>query len=149
VTAITSRSAAAAAACSVGASTITRTRGSVPLWRNSTRGRRGLLRRRFDHHPHQGFGAALAQQHPAPPSERGFDGANLRPHRFRPGEGVAIVDGDVAEHLGQPLHHGGSQLGEGLPCSDHEVEQQQTGQHPVAGRGQVPKDQVSGLLAAE
>ena len=74
----TSRS-ARGEACSVGASTITRTRGSVPLWRSRTR--------------------------PSSP-ELGLHRPHLRPHRLGPSQGVAIGHRHVAQHLWQPVHHG-------------------------------------------
>ena len=111
------------AACSVGASTITRTSGSVPLGRSSTR----------------------------PPSPRSASTARTSAQigSARVSGKSTIRNGHVAQHLGESVHHGGRQAGQRLAGPDHQVQQEQSGQHPITRGGQIAEDDVAGLLPSE
>ena len=109
-----------AASSSVGASTITRTSGSVPLGRIE--------------HP---AAAAEAAARPRPTSAATL-AARPSPPRTR----------TLTSTCGSRVIDGG-ELGERPPGAPHEVEHPEAGQQAVAGGGQVAEDDVTALLAAE
>ena len=110
----------ASASSAVGASTITRTSGSVPLGRTSTRPR--PLERR-------GLGLDVAARSPSTaPVERG-----------------AVGEADVDEPLRQLLHR----VAVGEVAALERLERQQRGGDAVAGGHEAHVDDVAGLLAAE
>ena len=104
----------------------------------------------LDHHPDQRLGPARPQHHPA-----AFTRAPPRPRpppprrRSAPASRCGSSHLHVTQHLGHPLDQAVGQLGQRPPAAQHEVDQRQAGQDPVAGRGQVAEDDVAGLLAAE
>ena len=118
-TARTRSATAASASASVDASAMTRTNGSVPLGRTSTRPSRPTGPRPRRCRPRGGRRPRI------PPSD---------PH--------------VAQHLRQPGHHP-RQLGEGPAAAHHDVERLHRGEQAVAGGGEVAEDHVPALLAAE
>ena len=105
----------------VGASTMTRTSGSVPDGRTRTRP-------------------------PAPSSAS--TAATSAQNRAGPGQAGPVGHPHVAQHLGQLDHHR-RQLRQGRPGPGQDVEQDEPRQQPVPGGGQVAEDHVAGLLAAE
>ena len=115
------RWAASSARACVGASTITRTRASVPLGRTSTR--------------------PLA-------AELGLDGGD-GVGDARCGVGHRRAHRHVDEDLRQAGHRGGGQLGERAAGAVDGVAQDDPGEQPVAGRGEVAEDDVAALLAAQ
>ncbi len=103
---------------------------------------------RFDHHPHQRFGAARAHQHSASFTELGLDGCDLRfdrPSRVR----FDAADGHVAQHLRNRRHRRAGERREGPAVARQHVEHLQPRQQPVAGRRQLREDDVARLLPAE
>ena len=115
-TAATSRSATAAACSAVGASTMTRTSGSVPLGRTSTRPRRPARPR---------------------PRRRRAASRSTTPASL---PGTA----HVAQHLGQPGHRPTARSASGRPVRRHHVEQLEAGEQrrrrwwPGRGRSRGP-----------
>ena len=105
----------------VGASTITRTSGSVPLGRTSTRPRL-----------------------PSSASTLAISSANALG-----GVGHRRGDGHVDEDLRQPGHRRRRQLGQRPPRPAHGVTQDHAGQQAVTGRGHVAEDHVAALLTAQ
>ena len=111
-----------AAWTAVTASTITRTTGSVPLGRSSTR--------------------------PVSPSSASAS-ATARQTTSAPSAVARVGHGHVHQDLGDPLDQAGRELGQGPARPHHQVGQDQAGQDPVAGSGPVAEDDVAGLLAAQ
>ena len=111
-----SRAAAASACVRSGASTMTRTSGSVPLGRSSTRPAPPSV------------GSAVGDR---PPQRRSAQ----RPRPGRPR--------DVAQDLGQPRHGRARELGQRPARAGDDVEQLQPGEQAVAGGGQVAEDDVA------
>ena len=111
-----------AASRASGASTITRTSGSVPLGRTSTR-------------------PVVA--------ELGLGGGDLARDASSAIGSIATRDRHVDAAPGQPGHDGAASVGERPPGARHDVEHLQAGQQAVAGGGEVAEDDVAGLLAAE
>ena len=109
------------ASSAVGASTITRTSGSVPLARSRTRPGR---------------------------AEFGLDSGDVVGHQLGH-VGHAGADAHVDEHLRQRRHRVRGDLGEWASRSLHDVEQRERRQQAVAGRGVVGEDDVTALFAAE
>ena len=109
-------------ASSVGASTITRTSGSVPEGRSRTRPRP----------PSSASSAATAAASDGSSSAR-----------------VLSTSGDVDQHLGQPGHHRRRATAGPCPWPTIRCEHVQRGEDAVAGGGVLAHDDVAGLLAAE
>ena len=101
------------------ASTITRSSGSVPLARS---------------------------EHPAVAGEAGLDCGDLGGDLLG-GVGDALDDGDVDEHLGQPRHRCGGEVGQAGTRAHHHVGEDDAGEQPVARRRPVTEDHVPALLA--
>ena len=103
------------------ASTMTRTTGSVPDGRTSTR----------------------------PSSPRSASASRHgRPERVGRVERGPVVDPDVAEDLGQRLHYRG-ELGQRPVGARHHVDQHETDEGPVPGRRELAEDDVAGLLPSQ
>ena len=104
------------------ASTITRTRGSVPLGRSSTR----------PSCPSSASALATASQTSAQSAQA-------------PGLG----DGHVDQHLGHPLDQALGQVGQGPAGPPHEIGQGDPGEDAVAGGRAGPEDDVPRLLPTQ
>ena len=100
------------------------------------------------HHPDQGLGAARAAAGPAPLAEPGLLLGHRRPPRVGPVQQLGVGDRHVDQDLGHPGHQAVQQLSATGPPLD-QVGQDQAGQQAVAGGGQPPEDDVTGLLATE
>ena len=120
-TSSTSRSAASAAASASVASTITRTSGSVPEGRTSTR--------------------------PSSPSSSSTSRTRLQ-KAVSPRSWSAPPTATLRRTCGHPGEHRG-QLGERPPAPGHRVEEHDPGEGAVAGGGVIGEDHVPRLLAAE
>ena len=117
------RRVAAASACpSVGASTITRTSGSVPLGR---------------------------MQHPPVVAQLGLHRCDVRRRRRRRRRGPAAATRTLRSTCGRRVIAARPASASGCARRGDHVEQLHAGEQPVAGRGQVAEDHVAGLLAAE
>ena len=116
------RAATALACASSRASTMTRTSGSVPAGRRSTR--------------------------PVVP-QLGLHLGHRVPHLGAVGQALGLGDGHVDQPLGHPLDQPAREVGQRAARPPHQLGQRQAGQHAVA-RGRLrPEDDVARLLAAQ